>query len=181
MPRYVALLRAINVGGHTVRMSDLRDHFEAMAFTGVSTFIASGNVVFDSPGTSTRKLEATIERGLKASLGYEVGTFIRTLPELEAVAAYRPFPAAMLTAAGSSLYVMFLAEPVPGSTRRRLQALRTDLDDFHARGREVYWYCRGKLTDSLVNSTALSKAIGAPTTMRNVTSLRKLVAKYRDA
>jgi uncharacterized protein (DUF1697 family) len=46
MPKYVAFLRAINVGGHTVKMDHLRRLFEALGFTNVETFIASSDVVF---------------------------------------------------------------------------------------------------------------------------------------
>ena len=46
MPRYIAFLRAINIGGHTVKMDDLRQLFESLQFTSVETFIASGNVIF---------------------------------------------------------------------------------------------------------------------------------------
>ncbi|MBA3354552.1 MAG: DUF1697 domain-containing protein [Pyrinomonadaceae bacterium] len=48
MPKYVAFLRAINVGGHIVKMDHLRQLFEALGFSNVDTFITSGNVIFDS-------------------------------------------------------------------------------------------------------------------------------------
>ena len=47
MPRYITFLRAINVGGHTVKMDRLREIFESLGFANVETFIASGNVVFE--------------------------------------------------------------------------------------------------------------------------------------
>ena len=55
MPKYVALLRAINVGGHTVKMDHLRSLFEAIGFSNVETFIASGNVIFDSRSKDSRR------------------------------------------------------------------------------------------------------------------------------
>jgi len=54
MPRYVALLRGINLGGHTVKMDRLKKLFEELGLKNVETFIASGNVIFESahgPGT----------------------------------------------------------------------------------------------------------------------------------
>ena len=56
--RYVAFLRAINVGGHVVKMDRLRNLFEALGFSGVRTFIASGNVLFDSAARNTGALES---------------------------------------------------------------------------------------------------------------------------
>ena len=84
MPRLIALLRAINVGGHTVRMSVLREVFEGLGYTGVETFIASGNVIFETRERNTSAIEEKIEGGLKNALGYEAATFIRTPAELNA-------------------------------------------------------------------------------------------------
>ncbi|NUO79794.1 DUF1697 domain-containing protein, partial [candidate division KSB1 bacterium] len=96
MPQYLAFLRAINVGGHTVKMDQLRRLFEALGFANVETFIASGNVIFTSPSKSTKALEKKIEKHLHESLGYEVATFIRTTAELAVVAQYKPFSATEL-------------------------------------------------------------------------------------
>jgi len=86
MPKYVAFLRAINVGGHTVKMDHLRRLFEAIGFTNVETFIASSDVIFDSTSKSTKALERKIEDYLHRTLGYEVATFIRTTSEVAAMA-----------------------------------------------------------------------------------------------
>ena len=92
MSRYIAFLRAINVGGHVVKMELLRQLFTSFGFTGVQTFIASGNIIFDSPGQAPAALEAHIASGLQAALGYPVDAFIRTPAELAQVAAYPAFP-----------------------------------------------------------------------------------------
>src|SRR5258705_10757420 len=91
MPKYVAFLRAINVGGHTVKMDHLRSLFEAMGFANVETFIASGNAIFDSKIRNMKALEGKIEKALAAKLGYEVKTFIRSVTELAEVSRYKPF------------------------------------------------------------------------------------------
>jgi uncharacterized protein (DUF1697 family) len=57
MSRYIAFLRAINVGGHTVKMDILRQQFEALGFSNVETFIASGNVIFETMAKNGRTLE----------------------------------------------------------------------------------------------------------------------------
>ena len=59
--KYAAFLRAINVGGHIVKMDRLRTLFEAAGFRGAETFIASGNVVFESSRKSAADLERAIE------------------------------------------------------------------------------------------------------------------------
>ena len=78
MPRLVAFLRAINVGGHTVTMEELRRLFTSLGGKDVETFIASGNVIFNSRSRDIPALEHTIEQRLHAALGYEVATFVRT-------------------------------------------------------------------------------------------------------
>src|SRR5438093_13743288 len=107
MPPYVAFLRGINVGGHTVKMDDLRRHFEAMGVANVSTFIASGNVLFESPEADAAALERRIEATLHAALGYESATFLRTDAELAAVAAQDPFPDVELEGR-EKVYVVFM-------------------------------------------------------------------------
>src|SRR5262245_43574496 len=109
MPKYVAFLRAINVGGHVVKMDHLRSLFEALKFSNVETFIASGNVIFDSKTTDTKALESKIEKHLKQQLGYEVITFLRSLPELKAISAYKAFHDKELSNETNTLYVGFLA------------------------------------------------------------------------
>lgn len=93
MPKTIAFLRAINVGGHNVKMEQLRALFEQLGFDAVETFIASGNVVFETDAAPDAALEADIEAHLRAALGYEVATFLRTDAEVAAVAAYEPLPA----------------------------------------------------------------------------------------
>ena len=83
--RFVALLRAINVGGHVVKMDALRKHFTRLGFGNVETFIASGNVLFDAPGAKPRDLEDRIAMELERVLGYPVATFVRSPGELASV------------------------------------------------------------------------------------------------
>jgi uncharacterized protein (DUF1697 family) len=176
MPKYVAFLRAINVGGHTVKMDHLRHLFEALGLSNAETFIASGNVIFDSPSRNTKTLEKKIERHLLEALGYEVATFIRSTSELRAVSEYKPFPDAELKAGGNVLYIGFLADEPNVEAKRKVLSLTTDVDDFHLNGRELYWLCRKKLGESEVSGARLAKALGAQTTLRNSTTVKKIAA-----
>jgi uncharacterized protein (DUF1697 family) len=174
VPRYVALLRAINVGGHIVKMDRLRTLFEELGFKNVKTFIASGNVLFDSPSKSPTALEAKIEKHLGKSLGYAVDTFVRTPAELAAVVAAKPFAGSTLHSAKNSLYVGFLKAAPPEEVGSRLAALTTDDDEFRVHGREFYWSCRTSMGQSTVNTVALNRALPGSTTVRSVTTVRRL-------
>lgn len=178
MPRYIAFLRAINVGGHTVKMERLRALFTELGFANVATFIASGNVIFDSPVEHAPALEQQIERHLQQALGYEVITFLRTCSQLAAVAAYQPFPDTDFDATNHALYIAFLHAPPTAEAQHKLMRLRTPVDDFHVHDCEIYWWCRTKLSESSFSGALLEKTVGMPATMRNVTTVRKLATKY---
>ncbi len=92
MASYVALLRAVNVGGTgKLPMSDLNTMCEDAGFTHVQTYIASGNVVFKS-AAAPKKVKAELEARLLAYVGKPVGVVVRTAAEMAAVLAGNPFP-----------------------------------------------------------------------------------------
>ena len=177
MVRYIALLRAINVGGHTVTMEALRGLFEELGFTGVATFIASGNVIFETSAKSEAALRKKIEAHLRASLGYEVATFLRMEAELAAIALHAPFSPAELEAA-ASLNVGFLQAPLDAEAQARLMKLKTPEDEFRLHARELHWLSRVKQNESKLTNAKIEKAIGAPITFRGANTMRKLAAKY---
>jgi uncharacterized protein (DUF1697 family) len=181
MPRFIAFLRAINVGGHTVKMDRLRGLFEELELTSVETFIASGNVIFEAPNTKGQSLEQQIERHLKQALGYEVATFIRAPSDLQEIVTYKPFPATEIDEPANTLYIAFLPAAPTAEAQERLMAFRTEIDDFHVHGREVYWLCRRKSGASTFSGARLERALGMPATIRNSTTVNKLAAKYAAA
>ena len=173
MPRYVALLRAINVGGRFVKMDRLRELFAGMGLRDVETFIASGNVLFDSRGKNAAALERRIEQGLADALGYEVDTFVRTPAELAAVAAFDPgFRGANDPA--YDLWVGFLKAAPDEDAVRKVGALVAPTDEFRFEGRELYWGRRKRSTDQLRVIAKLDRIVGGSMTMRNVTTVRTL-------
>ena len=177
MPRFIACLRAINVGGHTVKMDRLRQLFEALGFSGVETFIASGNVTFQTTARNARALEKKIESKLRAELGYEVATFIRTDAELADIANYKPFRQSDLDAA-TALNIAFLADPLDATAKQKLMALKTEIDDFHVHGREIYWLCRKKQSESTFSNAVLEKTLGLRSTLRGANTVKQIAAKY---
>lgn len=179
--RYVALLRAINVGGHTVKMDALRTHFTRMGFANVETFIASGNVLFDAPRVAAAKLEKQIASELERVLGYEVGTFVRTGAELAAVVRHQPFSPQSIDPTRHTVYVGFLPDAPTAEVIKRVVALETPVDALAIHGRELYWGCRTRFSESQIKNSVLSKAIAVPMTVRNMTTVRKLAEKLLSA
>jgi uncharacterized protein (DUF1697 family) len=175
MSRYIALLRAINVGGHTVKMEQLRKLFEALGFAEVETFIASGNVIFASDSSDPKALQRKIEAHLRQALGYEVATFLRTESEIAAIAQYQPFNETELKSA-VALNVAFLAEPLTAEAQQALLTLKTAIDDFHVQGREVYWLCRVRQSESKFSNALFEKRLGVKATFRGFQAGHKISA-----
>jgi uncharacterized protein (DUF1697 family) len=177
MERYVAFLRGINLGKRRPPMSQLRELFEEMGFDEVETFIASGNVLFSSKQRMRSELETRIARQLEDSLGYAVDTFVRTVEEVTAIGKAKMFPED--GELGVTIHVGLLHEELAPAAARKLSAVRTTEDEFRAGGREYYWLCRVRIPDSKVWTLPEVKALRLPSSsMRNITSIRKLIAKH---
>jgi uncharacterized protein (DUF1697 family) len=164
MPRLIAFLRAIGV-------------FEALGLKEVETFIASGNVIFSSRSKDTRALQQKIENQLLRSLRYEVKVFLRTVPEVAAIARYKPFDESQASLA-VALNVAFLADPLSAEAETSVISLKTEIDDFHVQGREVYWLCKTRQSDSKFSNTRFEKMLKARATWRNINTVVRLAAKY---
>jgi uncharacterized protein (DUF1697 family) len=109
MVTYVALLRAVNVGGTgKLPMSDLKAMCTDAGFLQVRTYIASGNVVFQSKASPT-KVKADLEARLLAYVGKPVEVIVRTAAQMAAVLKANPFP----KAAPNRTVAIFLDEPPP--------------------------------------------------------------------
>lgn len=174
--RYFAFLRAINVGGHTVKNDELKKLFAAAGIPGAETFIASGNVTFESKGKETaltKKLEAQFAK----SLGYEVRTFLRTADELAAIAEQAPFKAARHKTA-KAFVVGFIEAPVTAAQKKIISGFASPTDEFHVDGREVYWLAQTYQSESPFFKIPFEKRIGAAATWRNMNTCQRLVEKY---
>jgi uncharacterized protein (DUF1697 family) len=173
MTRVVALLRGINVGGHRVKMAVLREIVEGLGFSRVETLIASGNLVLDPGVHDPATVESRLETGLQAALGYAVATFVRGTAELQHCTTVAPFAAEEI--AGHTVYVGFLKDAPTPESAAAVAALGDVDNDLRCDGRELYWLCRSRLSDTKIAGPALERALGRrPTTLRNLTTVSKL-------
>lgn len=178
MATHVAFLRGMNLGKRRITNDDLRAAFERIGFDAVATFRASGNVAFDSGGKrSEAKLGERIESGLRAELGYEVPTFLRSCAEVREIAAREPFDEdALATSKGKLQVLMLLAAPSSTATREALD-LANDDDRLAIEGRELYWLPSGGISDSELDFKAIEAALG-PTTCRTIGTVGQIAAKH---
>lgn len=175
-PRLVAFLRAINVGGHTVKNDRLRELFTAMGLTDVATFIASGNVVFaPADNASPAELETTIATRLEAELGFPVVTFARPISDLARLEATL-VPGE--PADDDLTYVGFLHDPPEASVVSAIEALDSTVDTVRVVGRDILWR-RSRSGESTVTAALLERALaGQPTTVRNMNTIRRMAKKF---
>lgn len=164
------------MGGHRVKMADLRRHFESLGLKNVETFIASGNVIFDSAKAPTPALEKRIETHLANALGFAAPTCVRTLEELAAIAGYRAFPK---VTAEDSLWIYLLREEPDAALKVAVEKLESDAEEFRVHGRELYWLCHGKMSEVSVAWPKLEKLMkGLGATARNVRTLEQIAALH---
>lgn len=178
MARFVAFLRGINLGRRRITMDRLRSIFEEMGFDDVTTFLASGNVAFLAEETDARGLERRIEAGLRSALGYEVETFVRTPAELAAVVSAEAFDPADVGAPGHQVQVGFLCDAPSAAEAARVAEFDTARDLLRVRGRELFWLCRGRMSDTTVDWKALEREVPMRSTIRNMNTVRKIAAAY---
>ena len=110
-------------------------------------------------------------------MGYDVATFVRTDAELAGIANYKPFRQSALDSA-VALNIAFLADMLDDQSTQKLMALRTEIDDLHVQGREIYWLCRKKQSESTFPNAVLEKTLGRPSTLRGANTIKRMAARY---
>jgi uncharacterized protein (DUF1697 family) len=180
MNRYVAFLRGMNLGKRRIKNEELRRHFEEMGFEEVATFRASGNVIFLDPGREAEaKLAARVESELDERLGYDVPVFLRSIEEVAAIAAQRPFDSKAVASSKGKLQVSLLFEKPTAAQRKKILGLATDEDLLAVEGRELYWLPSGGTLDSTLDLKAIAKIVGADT-RRTMGTIEQITAKYAE-
>jgi uncharacterized protein (DUF1697 family) len=126
------------------------------------------------------QLESRIARHLEAALGYAVDTFVRTAEEVARIGRAKIFP--QDGREGITIHVGFFQQKLGPEVAQKLASVRTNEDEFRVIGREYYWLYRGiRTSESKVWKLPEIKALRLPTsTMRNMSSIRKLIAKHVD-
>lgn len=179
MAQHVALLRAVNVGGRFVKMASLVDAFESLGLKDVRSVIASGNLLFRTPSRGAAGLAARIEGALQALLGYEVAAFLRSDSEWWSLARGGPPFNQEDVARSQALNVMFLAHELTDVQRDVLLALEGPIDRLAVQGREIFWLCAVRQSESKFSAALLERRLGLKTTVRTWTTVQKLAVLLR--
>lgn len=170
MTTFVALLRAVNVGGRKVPMADLRKVAEGLGFSEVETYIQSGNLVFAGKGAAAA-VEAKLEAAIAAEFGIEVPVIARTAEQWR---AYLKVPEAFADAEPNRL-LLGLAKNAPRKDAAKALAEKAKGGERVEVVGDAVWFHypegvgRSKLTPALID-----RAVGSPLTARNLNTVRKL-------
>jgi uncharacterized protein (DUF1697 family) len=169
MDSFVALLRAINVGGTgKLPMSELKDICEELGFGAVRTYIASGNVVFTSR-KSEAAVKGALEKRLEAYAGKPLGVMVRTAAEMAQVLVDNPFP----NAAPNRTVAVFLDQAPPADTLADVRGQRNE--QVQLGHREIYiHYGDGMAKSKLVIAAAKT---GTARNMNTVATLARMAAE----
>jgi uncharacterized protein (DUF1697 family) len=170
--RFVALVRAINVGGRNkVPMAELRADFEAAGATDVATYIQSGNVVFSASRAKAKKIGQTVSETLSKRLGAEIPVLIRSRDDLATVVNELPWP----DAEPKQLHVGYLAAPPAPEAIAALDPMRSPPDRFEVRDRVIYLWLPNGVGKTKLNGAYLDRKLGTPCTIRNWRTTLKLL------
>ena len=169
MTVYVALLRAVNVGGTgKLPMADVRSMCCDLGFASVETYIASGNVVFASR-LPAAKVKADLKARLLDYAGKRVGVVVRTAAEMQAVLEAHPFP----KAPANYTYAIFLDEPPPRDAIERATGVKDE--EMRLGAREIYVYYASGMGRSKLRIPAAKS--GTARNMNTVAKLAQMAAK----
>ena len=175
---WVALLRGINVGGaNRLPMADLRATMQVLGLKNVATYIQSGNVVFDTPGSDTSG-EETLARRMREAIaerhGVDVPVVLRSADELlHSVTAH---PAAESGIDPKLLHVLFLDREPSADTSVPIDPHQFEPDHWTITGREIYVTYPNDSARSKLTIDVFERALGVAATARNLNTVRKLAA-----
>ncbi|OAS16354.1 DUF1697 domain-containing protein [Paenibacillus oryzisoli] len=175
MARYIAMLRGINVSGQKIiKMDRLRQLFESMAFRNVSTYIQSGNVIFDGDELDAAILRDRIVHELKEQLTFDISVIIRTPEELQEVVQNTPY-ATIKADENEQRYVTFLSQVPSEAALAKLAAAQNEVDEYTVKGLTVYLLIRKNYGDSKFSNNFIEKKLGVAATTRNWETVNKLI------
>lgn len=174
MERFVAFLRAVNVGKRRVDMATARKTLESLGYADVASFVNSGNLLFTADGQPAR-LEKAIRTALEKEFGFEITTFVRTAAQVQALATEKPFGK---LEPGHTHFVLLPLTRLTAAERRAVEAMSNERDTVVVRGRDVHWLIRDKSTETSLGPREWKQALpDNPTSARNVTMIERLAAR----
>jgi uncharacterized protein (DUF1697 family) len=176
MANYIALFRAINVGGHTpVSMAALRDVAAGLGLEDPRTVLQSGNLRFVAPANRAAALESRLEAEAARRLGLQTDVFVRSAAEWRAIIECNPFPVQAKNDPGHLLVMVFKQAPKAAAVKA-LRAAISGRELIEARGAHAYLVYPDGVGRSRLTTGLIEKTLGTRGTGRNWNTVTKLAA-----
>lgn len=171
MARYIAFVRGVNVGGVVLKMEDLKKMLEYVGLKNVSTYIQSGNALFDSKQVNKRKMESEIAQEIKNKLDRDIAVIVKTAEEIRRIAATHP-----LESMGDpkNLYVTLLSYDPTGPDVETLMETMNEVDRHEVANRVVYSYYGNGYGNSKRSNNFIEKILKVSATTRNWAVIQRL-------
>ncbi|MAW94150.1 MULTISPECIES: DUF1697 domain-containing protein [unclassified Leeuwenhoekiella] len=173
MPKTIALLRGINVGGHRIiKMADLKKLMNGLGFKKVITYIQSGNILFDSPAKAKYdEIADRIKRGIQTQFGFDVPVVVLDAKKLEEAVAQNPFKDADL----SQLHITFLSEEPAVAKQNNIKTVDFTPDAFAIQGSFIFLKIDGSYHKTKFSNAFFEKKLDRTATTRNWKTVLKLL------
>jgi uncharacterized protein (DUF1697 family) len=169
------MLRGINVSGQKpVKMERLRASFHQLGFTNCSTYVQSGNVVFQGTSNSAKKFTSRIELQIQKDFGFPVSVLVRTAEEMSEIVKSNPFLKDK-SIDTSKLHVTFLSQAAPAASPKTLGPLAVAAERLKVNGREIYLYCPNGYGRTKLSNNVIEKKLSLGATTRNWNSVNALL------
>ncbi len=175
MNTYIALLRGVNVGGRNrVKMADLKICLEALGLSDITTYIQSGNIVFQSSALDCGMLQRQIQKGIQDRYGFEVLVLVLTISELQSIDQQNPFIVQEDTDT-KALHYTIVSEAPDASVLETLHAYEKNSESFIAIRNVLYLRLPDGYGRTKLNTTFFERHLGCSATTRNHNTIRKLI------
>ncbi|MDP4239612.1 MAG: DUF1697 domain-containing protein [Bacteroidota bacterium] len=176
MTTFISILRGINVGGHNqIKMDALRQLYAGLGYSGILTYIQSGNIIFCTDSGDTQLLERTIAEKIFQTFGCKVPVLVLTIDELRSALQNNPF-ISDIKKDRAFIHITFLSE-IP--EKSLLDQIPTEIylpDEFCCSGKIIYLYCPNGYGNTKLTNTFLENKLKLTSTTRNLKTVTELLA-----
>lgn len=171
MPKHIALLRGINVGGkNKIKMAELRERLESVALRNVATYIQSGNIIFDSTAASA-SLEKKITKLIKSDFGYDVPVLVFPRKRLQKIVKENPFAKKQI----EHVAVTLLSKKPDKQLITAIEDLNFGIDKFQIAGDNIFLHCPNGFARTKLTNNFFEQKLNTTATTRNWKTVNKLL------
>lgn len=174
MIKYISILRGINVGGHKkILMADLKELYLQLKFKNPTTYIQSGNVIFECSDSSIENIENKITTEIKNKFGFDVPVIVRSASEFMEVMQVSPFYNNDVDI--KSLYITFLSKEPTKDDMKKIEEMDFGKDSFKIIGRALHAFINPPYHKSKLTNQIIEKKLNCSATTRNWKTVNKLI------